>query len=98
HSTTLHISTRITPTKILTLSLHDALPISIVTRPSGMKTCCQRPRATRSNALRVPSPASSTTQDFGLKTQDFFFRPRRREPVSKIDRKSTRLNYSHLGI
>src|SRR5438045_4898274 len=57
-------------TEIYTLSLHDALPISIQ-RPRSMSTCCSR-RNRSASALRVN--------------------------VSHRDRKSTRLNSSHLGI
>src|SRR5437868_9464342 len=62
-------------TKISTLSLHDALPISIAT------VITEQVRVTREMVARVDSVSAGTG-----------------ETQSTLDRKSTRLNSSHVSI
>src|SRR5256885_10534974 len=71
-------------TEIYTLSLHDALPISLVD-DEGLRPTNGRP------ALRRRRPR---------RRQPRRRQPRRRQPRRRllIDRKSTRLNSSHLVI
>src|SRR5262245_63150132 len=70
------------PTAIYTLSLHDALPIS------ADRQHPRRAAAWSRRAGLTPSVATSPGRS----------RARRAAPRSRPDRKSTRLNSSHLGI
>src|SRR5437899_10075729 len=75
-------STYVVPTDVFTLSLHDALPISKAAPHSGSPT-------------RWPSASSCFLRSLQLMQR------RPEVPVvcrNSIDRKSTRLNSSHLGI
>src|SRR5205814_9680426 len=74
-----------TTTKPYTLSLHDALPIYPAT--DGLDTL--RDWLTEPGAVVMSATAAS---ELGLATG------RRLEPEFRRDRKSTRLNSSHLGI
>src|SRR5256885_12313001 len=73
-------------TEIYTLSLHDALPIS--TQDTG--------RSTQPSALSAPS------RSYSRRTSRRRRPARRRRPMRRgrwgVDRKSTRLNSSHLVI
>src|SRR5258705_6008983 len=77
-------------TEIYTLSLHDALPISRLRRPR------RGPRALR----RVPRLARDRAPRARHRPQRGGGRDRRHAPALPAagDRKSTRLNSSHLGI
>src|SRR5437899_7411945 len=80
---------------IYTLSLHDALPIyGILARPAEMGSAPGRgTRATRRAARRLDHRRRDRRAHAGLGRRD---RAARRLP--RADRKSTRLNSSHLGI
>src|SRR5207249_11122052 len=71
-----------------TLSLHDALPIFLSTprRPVKLR---RRRAATRSFRLRPTSICRSSLRSIGRS---------RKERVAARDRKSTRLNSSHVSI
>src|SRR5262245_63790027 len=80
------------PTEIYTLSLHDALPISMAAflEASGAPTATKAGRAPLA-ALRAQLHALA----------DAFAAPTGRSVAAMVaaaDRKSTRLNSSHLGI
>src|SRR5205814_3967067 len=85
---------------IYTLSLHDALPIS----PAPLKLPRSRNRHRRTEKLRAAPPRSCgagwTHEEYALFPLSHL--PRRSLFSSKNsaakDRKSTRLNSSHLGI
>src|SRR3712207_9462750 len=72
-------------TEIYTLSLHDALPISMVTR-------IKKPASQRSSACIVFSPPQAV-QALARSTRTTS--PHR---THRLDRKSTRLNSSHANI
>src|SRR5437899_6556859 len=74
------------PTDIYTLSLHDALPISRETwRNTGTVGSSRKPRG-----RRRPHAHEACDDRGGVR--------RRETNVCRRDRKSTRLNSSHLGI
>src|SRR5205814_9354687 len=86
---TVSFSTPTPPPEIHTLSLHDALPISGTARAVATLASSSRACATSSSMSRVfPSPGSPST----ITTC-----PRPLHARCQ-DRKSTRLNSSHLGI
>src|SRR5258705_7085056 len=70
-------------TEIYTLSLHDALPISWV--PNGRTLMAD----TQTSELRFAGPQADACGTVAGLAPDKFY---------KRDRKSTRLNSSHLGI
>src|SRR5256885_7223157 len=77
-------------TEIYTLSLHDALPISARARSRGTA----QPRGARRAAARrlphrPPGAPQAALEPEGSRT---------RRPHVRLDRKSTRLNSSHLVI
>src|SRR5207302_2740247 len=78
------------PTKIYTLSLHDALPISSRRWRDCWATGTGRsPRRTMQPARRCPpSPGAPATAPAA----------QNRSPAPRGDRKSTRLNSSHVKI
>src|SRR5438132_10179500 len=84
-------------TEISTLSLHDALPISVtgtvpgtvpVTAPARGR---RKPLADAVRRLRKPGPCDAG--DWHRASHQ-----RRKDPASEADRKSTRLNSSHTVI
>src|SRR5947199_3457371 len=77
-------------TEIYTLSLHDALPIF----PRGQRghELALPSRTPESGAISIATPAASRRSRYGLG------RPGSRSKSLRSDRKSTRLNSSHLGI
>src|SRR5205814_7072713 len=86
-------------TRIIALSLHDALPIS---DPSGLKGA--RPEKGRAPD-KITKLAESTFDFRGdkatLTLAIFHFNLNAKKPewkMARVDRKSTRLNSSHLGI
>src|SRR5205814_9029371 len=72
------------PTDISTLSLHDALPISQLAEATVVIAVPVVPEAVMEVALDVDEHAAAG--------------PEREQPDQYPDRKSTRLNSSHLGI
>src|SRR5205814_6069398 len=81
-------------TQISTLSLHDALPISV---PRPRRTPGRPDRALL--AAAVPGPERDVAWHAAGRAQRRAASRRARPgPASPIDRKSTRLNSSHLGI
>src|SRR5205814_9184942 len=80
-----------------TLSLHDALPIS----KGGVNTATTRALASSRNTTAewsmVESPPGSSTRSTATPKSAAIGAIERAAPVSP-DRKSTRLNSSHLGI
>src|SRR5262245_64546549 len=72
------------PTETFTLSLHDALPIS--DSPSRAARCPSRSPAGGEPRSGDPSRAKHLLQE------------REGALLKEVDRKSTRLNSSHLGI
>src|SRR5437899_8055935 len=86
-----------TPSDSYTLSLHDALPISAVrtflgprSRPADM-----RRRRTTARQHAHPLDASQTRAALFPSGRE---KHHSRSPCAQRDRKSTRLNSSHLGI
>src|SRR5690242_20935897 len=76
------------PTEIYTLSLHDALPICVA--GSRCVKCRRMPTRTRCTATSTPARKARTDAAcFSIA------RPRR---TATRDRKSTRLNSSHMSI
>src|SRR3712207_9326737 len=75
-------------TEIYTLSLHDALPISVIDRKSFSKLSGVLDRVDDDPALSIA--AGGTADD----SEGFFVRP----TIIEGDRKSTRLNSSHANI
>src|SRR3712207_7458260 len=76
-------------TEIYTLSLHDALPISVVTnrRPRKVPTIARPPTSRGKRAATSPRKIqSNSTNRIGNAS------------ISALDRKSTRLNSSHANI
>src|SRR5205814_7373120 len=75
------------PTEIYTLSLHDALPIC-------------RPSAQAQLLTAVPSAEATEPVDWASSSAAASLSGRRRAAAgtAAVDRKSTRLNSSHLGI
>src|SRR5207302_11135529 len=91
-----------TPTQINTLSLHDALPISksaACRRQGGRKSLLPRPAI-----VRLAVPAASRANRSWPKQAERCERARvpldeaEVEKVTGLDRKSTRLNSSHVKI
>src|SRR5204863_8385174 len=75
-------------TEIYTLSLHDALPISL---PPGSLPCCGTRSECRAPALRYrPAKGPPSRPDRATAERD--------DGSSGRDRKSTRLNSSHIEI
>src|SRR2546426_2141897 len=74
-------------TEIYTLSLHDALPISATRR-----RCLCRPLGTSTE------PSSSAPRARAWKDRTGWWSTFRWGPCRNVDRKSTRLNSSHLVI
>src|SRR5947207_3459098 len=74
------------PPEIYTLSLHDALPISVTMRPAAASNYRRRGRSTRNARLRLHRQRVLTSPWSGS------------GPVTGPDRKSTRLNSSHTVI
>src|SRR5258705_9683455 len=86
-------------TEIYTLSLHDALPICSGTSarpPSRRRWSCSSPRATR--PARRPSAPASRKQGWTTVTASTTRSKQLVSSFAATDRKSTRLNSSHLGI
>src|SRR5205814_6283641 len=85
-------------TELYTLSLHDALPISALSSwPKGNP----RPpifRTLPEVALLSIADARKLFADLVLSPNDSTAAMLRNEVVTRLDRKSTRLNSSHLGI
>src|SRR5690606_40565392 len=77
-------------TEIYTLSLHDALPISIFSVSLSSTTSTNSERGTSLSITQDPTPAS-------LKLNKPSF-PAIAEERDDLDRKSTRLNSSHVKI
>src|SRR5439155_27126377 len=78
------------PTELYTLSLHDALPISC------MRTT---PFSSMSSSLILPAPGIiDTSDDSGPIFLTCCSCARRSSSVNLSDRKSTRLNSSHVAI
>src|SRR5436309_11670446 len=71
------------PTEIYTLSLHDALPISVPAAKSGPSTSPNTPTATLTHMSIRRRPCSASRAEIGM---------------NSADRKSTRLNSSHVKI
>src|SRR5207249_6696791 len=85
-------STAPAATPLYTLSLHDALPISVASRASAAtRSGVRRPAAApgRGRRARFARSSSATSQSA---------RPTARSAPSGRDRKSTRLNSSHVSI
>src|SRR5207249_6965543 len=84
-------STAPAATPLYTLSLHDALPISVASRASAAtRSGVRRPAAApgRGRRARFARSSSATSQSA---------RPTARSAPSGRDRKSTRLNSSHVS-
>src|SRR5205814_10716279 len=94
-------------TSIYTLSLHDALPIS---SGRGWRACAPPPHSSPTTCLLTGPARSATSRRWTSRrtwthTRALTFPTRRttgptatRRPTLGQDRKSTRLNSSHLGI
>src|SRR3989454_9697356 len=83
-------------TEIYTLSLHDALPISPrlpLARPPTPTSTARHPRAARRLPSTTLQRAAGDRGVFPIRRRD-----RSRAPPHPRDRKSTRLNSSHLVI
>src|SRR5690242_21220410 len=80
-------------TEIYTLSLHDALPISGARR-RGARSPAPRPRR-RPHQHRIPAAALPAHQRGTRAHAEPDPRPR---VALRLDRKSTRLNSSHMSI
>src|SRR3712207_8142141 len=78
-------------TEIYTLSLHDALPISIASS-DGVYPCLLRSKSTS------PKPFSSRLMERKTVDESTFSRSAAPCKVPPRDRKSTRLNSSHANI
>src|SRR5690606_40347365 len=88
------------PTALYPLSLHDALPISLVEERGGTLTVvnCGHPAPLLLRHGRViPLDPPQTAPPLGLSPK---VQPRveHLEPGDRLDRKSTRLNSSHVKI
>src|SRR5262245_64666671 len=81
--------THTAPPQLYTLSLHDALPILT---PAHVPTPARR--AQRTSRVRVPAGAGFQPRRGGIPSAPSTACRRR----ARLDRKSTRLNSSHLGI
>src|SRR5205814_10012320 len=91
-------STAASPSGIYTLSLHDALPISILFQPlrQGRVAGSEDRRRQEGRIGRAGvADGERTDRNAGGHLHD---RQQRIEPLQRLDRKSTRLNSSHLGI
>src|SRR5207253_9927390 len=84
------------PTHIYTLSLHDALPIS--PRPLDCRALKpdRRPIAVASRAGRSAHPARRAVRPTDARVHHAHVRSG--PPAGEADRKSTRLNSSHVAI
>src|SRR3712207_9596077 len=76
-------------TEIYTLSLHDALPISIRSAPDSMNPYLSRCTTPSSQSVRGDAPIKMNNDAAGTVFVS---------PVWELDRKSTRLNSSHANI
>src|SRR5439155_26061377 len=79
-----------TTTEIYTLSLHDALPIS---RSARKKAVDVETVLIEEFQVKIPAIGAALAKFFGVPYETF--KPDRIKP---IDRKSTRLNSSHVAI
>src|SRR5205814_8489906 len=98
------------PARSSTLSLHDALPISQLFRHYAGGNCPRRRRAARANSLVCGGCDFGDTSDSCFLPRECPMPVRSPQLTSMIalgacllilistDRKSTRLNSSHLGI
>src|SRR3712207_7736460 len=77
-------------TEIYTLSLHDALPISVAGRGAAVR---RRPRRRGMSPAGAPRTSATRTVLLDNEAVQALLDPRHRE-----DRKSTRLNSSHANI
>src|SRR5258705_10299060 len=77
-------------TEIYTLSLHDALPILLDRHCRGRTPGRQHPAPGACHAQTTPGIRRFLTMSFAALAE--------RQDAVRLDRKSTRLNSSHLGI
>src|SRR5690606_40891707 len=90
----------IPPTATCTLSLHDALPICVEVCPTLPRTVLvHQPRGPIGGDPRaVDVPRCGCFQPGAVPRQRLHPRPERDEYGVEVDRKSTRLNSSHVKI
>src|SRR5690625_6441558 len=86
------INIHLTPTRLYSLSLHDALPILEITCPGEMEVT----RVSGRNTRRLP--ATSTTKPTARAGPRSWGSTTTSRTLATTDRKSTRLNSSHVAI
>src|SRR5205814_9324495 len=87
-----------TPTATLPLSLHDALPICVSSIRAAGSPHVGTAVSSRFSAALAPADAHGRRDQHGNDERDAFSSHRVSWRGAGRDRKSTRLNSSHLGI